>query len=219
MAKPEIRRPEIIGSLRSTYTRAIAMVCEEKGIEYTLTEVPLRAPELLAIHPFGRMPVLRHGDLELFESAAIALWLDKSFPAPFVFPQGAREAALCEQWVSLVNTTIDRTLIRTYLLCYLAPGTPDGTPNRAGIAAVMPEVERQVGVLDKAVAATGHLVGESFSYADINLMPILHRLGQFPEGGAALAAADTLAAYYQRHSQRPSFRKTDPPAGPPRRTG
>src|SRR5690242_936094 len=57
--------PEIIGSLRSTYTRVVCMVCEEKGIDYVLTERPLRAAELFAIHPFGRMPVLRHGEVEL----------------------------------------------------------------------------------------------------------------------------------------------------------
>jgi hypothetical protein len=62
--------PEIIGSIRSTYTRAICMVCEEKKIEYTLTEKLLHAPEIFAIHPFGKMPVLRHGDVALFESKA-----------------------------------------------------------------------------------------------------------------------------------------------------
>jgi glutathione S-transferase len=72
---------EIIGSIRSTYTRVACMVCEEKGIDYVLTEKPLHAPEILAIHPFGKMPVLRHGDVELFESEAIATWLDRSFPA------------------------------------------------------------------------------------------------------------------------------------------
>ncbi len=34
-------KPEIIGSIASTYTRVVSMVCEEKGIEYVLTE---RAP-------------------------------------------------------------------------------------------------------------------------------------------------------------------------------
>ena len=29
-------KPEIIGSARSTYTRVVRMVCEEKGIDYTL---------------------------------------------------------------------------------------------------------------------------------------------------------------------------------------
>ena len=73
-------KPEIIGSIRSTYTRVACMVCEEKGIEYVLTERPLHAPEILAIHPLGKMPVLRHGDFELFELKAIATYLDRSFP-------------------------------------------------------------------------------------------------------------------------------------------
>ncbi|MFI5001490.1 MAG: glutathione S-transferase family protein [Reyranellales bacterium] len=209
--------PEIIGSSRSTYTRVVCMVCEEKGIEYVLTETPLRAPELLAIHPFGKMPVLRHGDVELFESKAIATYLDRSFPAPFVFPSDARLAALVEQWVSLVNTVIDRTLIRTYLFAYIAPGTADGKPNRAAIDSVMPDVRAQLAVLDKAVARSGHLVGDRFTFADINLLPILHRVRQAPEGAEALAAATHLAAYYDRHAARPSFQRTDPPAGPPGR--
>jgi len=53
-------KPEIIGSLRSTYTRVVRMVCEEKGIEYVLEEAELGAPEIFAIHPFGKMPVMRH---------------------------------------------------------------------------------------------------------------------------------------------------------------
>lgn len=210
-------KPEIIGSTRSTYTRVIRMVCEEKGIDHTLTDVPLGAPALAAIHPFGKMPVLRHGDLELFESKAIATYLDKVFPALFVLPSDPKALALVEQWVSLVNTLIDRTIIRTYLFAYIAPGTPDGSPNRAAIEAVMPALTAQVAVLDRAVAATGYLAGDSFTLADINLMPLLHRLKIPPEGAAALASAKNLSAYYARHSERPSFVRTEPPAGAPRR--
>ena len=211
-------KPEIIGSARSTYTWAVRMVCEEKGIDYVLTETPLRAPELLAIHPFGKMPVLRHGDVELFESKAIATYLDRSFPAPWLFPSDPYLAGLTEQWVSLVNTVIDRTLIRTYLLAYIAPKTSDRTPDREAIAAVMPAVHEQLAILDRAVAATGYLAGDQFSFADINLLPILYRLRQFPEGAQALAAAPNLAGYYDRLAARPSFVRTIPPAGPPRRS-
>jgi glutathione S-transferase len=210
-------KPEIIGSSRSTYTRVVRMVCEEKGIDHTLTDVPLGAPELAAIHPFGKMPVLRHGDVKLFESKAIATYLDRVFPAPFVLPSEPLLAAETEQWVSLVNTLIDRTIIRTYLFAYIVPGTPDGKPNRAVIEAVMPELQQQVAVLDKAVAG-GHLVGDTFTFADINLMPLLHRLKIPPEGAAALAGAKHLSAYYDRHAARPSFVRTEPPAGAPRRT-
>jgi glutathione S-transferase len=211
-------KPEIIGASRSSYTRVVRMVCEEKGIEYVLTERPLRALELFAIHPLGKMPVMRHGDVVLFESRAIATWLDRSFPGPSLFPSDPHLAALTEQWVSLVNTVMDRTLIRTYVFAYIAPNTADGKPDRAAIEAVLPAVREQLGILDHAVAATGYLVGDEFTFADINLMPILHRVGQFPEGAATLAATSHLAGYYERHAARPSFRNTDPPAGAPRRT-
>jgi glutathione S-transferase len=208
-------KPEIIGSARSTYTRVVCMVCEEKGIEYVLTETPLGAP--VGIHPLGKMPVLRHGDVELFESKAIATWLDRSFPGPLIFPTDPHLAALTEQWVSLVNTVMDRTLIRTYVFAYIVPMISGGKPDREAIEAVMPAVREQLGILDRAVANTDHLVGEQFTFADINLMPILHRVGQFPEGAEALAATSHLARYYDRHTSRPSFVRTVPPQGPPRR--
>src|SRR6202140_4287332 len=209
-------KPEIIGSARSTYTRVVRIVCEEKGIEHVLTETMLRSPELAAIHPLAKMPVLRHGEVELFESKAIATYLDRSFPGPQLIPSEPHLAALTEQWVSLVNTVIDRTLIRTYLFAYIAPKTSDGKPDRDAIEAVMPAVREQIGVLDKAVAGSGYLVDDQFTFADINLLPILYRVRQVPEGAEALAAARHLAGYYDTHAARPSFARTIPPPGPPR---
>ncbi len=112
---------------------------------------------------------------------------------------------------------IDPTLIRTYLFAYISPKTADRAPDRKAIEAVMPAVRAQITVLDKAVAASGHLVGDQFTFADINLLPILYRVRQFPGGAEALTAATYLADYYDRHTARPSFNRTDPPSGPPRR--
>ena len=209
-------KPEIIGSSRSTYTRVVRMVCAEKGIEYEFKEAELGAPEIFAIHPFGKMPVMRHGDVELFESKAIAAYLDRCFPGPTVFPSDPLLGALTEQWVSLVNTVIDRTAIRTYLLAYAAPKTADGKPDRQAIDAVTPALREQMGVLDKAVARTGYLVDDQFTFADINLMPILYYMRLVPEGAEALNRAAHLASYYEKHAERPSFQSTIPPAGPPR---
>ena len=92
-------KPEIIGSARSTYTWAVRRVCEEKGIDYLLTERWLGAPELLAIHPLGKMPVLRHGDVELFELKAIAFITSQAdrfrigFRASSVFRSSSRYSA------------------------------------------------------------------------------------------------------------------------------
>jgi glutathione S-transferase len=211
-------KPEIIGSGRSTYTRVVRMVCVEKAIDYTLTETMLGSPELRAIHPLGKMPVLRHGDLTLFESKAIATYLDRSFGGPDVFPPDPYLAALVEQWVSLVNTVMDRTLIRTYLYAYITAKARDEKPDRAAIEAVLPAVCEQLAILDSAVEPTGYLVGNHFTYADINLMPILERVRLAPEGAEALSKARHLAAYYDRHAMRPSFVATIPPPGPPQWT-
>jgi glutathione S-transferase len=210
-------KPEIIGSSQSTYTRVVCMVCEEKGIDYALTQTQLGATEIRAIHPFGKMPVLRHGDFELCESRAIASYLDRSFEGPSIFPSDPRLYGLAEQWVSLVNTVMDATLVRTYLLAYAFPKTADGKPDREVIDAVVPVVREQIRILDKAVAPTGHLAGDQFSFADINLLPILYYVRQLPDGAEAFAKAPSLARYYDRHAARPSFVRTRPAAGPPRR--
>jgi glutathione S-transferase len=210
-----MHKPEILGSARSSYTRVIRMVCEEKGIDYTLTETRLRAPELFTIHPLGKMPVLRHGDFVLCESKAIATYLDRGFPGAQLIPSDLRLATLTEQWVSMVNTTFDNTLIRTYLFAYIAPKTVDGTPNRAVIDAVMPAVRQQLTILDNAVAQNGYLVGDQFTLADIFLLPILYYVQLLPEGAQALTAARHLTEYYDRHAARPSFKRTVPPSGPP----
>jgi glutathione S-transferase len=207
---------EIIGFAPSTYVRVARMVCEEKAIPYELKPSRPHAPEVTAIHPFGKIPVMRHGDFELCESKAIATYLDLAFPGPRLFPTEPRHAALTEQWVSLVNTRLDGTLIRTYLFAYIFPKTEDGKPDRKAIDAAMPALDEEIGVLDRAVAKSGYLAGDGFTYADINVMPILYYVRNFPEGAAAIAARKSLTAYYDRLAARPSFANTTPPPPPPR---
>ncbi len=210
-------KPEIFGSSRSTYTRVILMVCEEKGIDHLFTETLLDAPELSAIHPLGKMPVMRHGDFTLFESKAIATYLDRAFPGPRLIPDDARLAGLTEQWVSFVNTVVDRTLIRTYLTAYIVAMLAKKPPDRDVIDAVLPDVRKQISILDKAVATTGFLVGDEITLADLNLLPVLDRVRLAPEGAEALAAATHLSRYLDTHGQRASFQRTLPPPGPPGR--
>ena len=208
---------EIIGFAPSTYVRTARMVCEEKAIPYELKPSAPHSPDVAAIHPFGKIPVLRHGDFELCESKAIATYLDLTFPGPKLIPTDPRHAALTEQWVSLVNTRMDGTMIRTYLFAYIFPKTEDGSPDRKAIDGVLPALKDEIGLLDRAVAKGGYLAGDSFTFADINVMPILFYLQKFPEAAAAIAAAKPLAAYYDRLAARLSFQNTTPPPPPPAR--
>jgi glutathione S-transferase len=112
--------------------------------------------------------------------------------------------------VSLANTAIFPAVM-PYLGAYFFPNTPNGQPDRETLERVVPELRRHIEVLDKAVANTGCLAGNNFTYADMNLLPILAYLRDLPESGAILASAKELTKYFDRHSQRESFKATVPP--------
>jgi glutathione S-transferase len=209
-------RIQIIGAPFSGYVWVVRMACAEKGVAYDLVPARMHTPEVMAIHPFGKIPVMRDGDITLCESKAIATYIDQAFPGPRLIPKDARGAAEVEQWVSLINTAIDPCLIRTYLFSYLFPKGADGKPDRAAIDAMLPAMQRQIDVLDQAVARTGYLVGDGFSLADIFLMPVLTVVQRAPEGSAMVQSAENLFAYFTRHAERPSYRATLPalPTGP-----
>lgn len=206
---------EIIGIPQSSYVRVVRMVCEEKSIPYELTSAMPHAPEVNAINPFGQVPVMRHGDVALSESKAIATYLDLMFPGPKLFPTEPLAAGETEQWVSIVNTVIDRTVVREYVMNYYLPKGPDGEPDRAAIERALPALRMQVDVLDEAVRKTGYLAAGQLTFADINVTPLLSGLMVYPEGLEAMRSAKALTEYFERISSRPSFLNTVPPAWQP----
>jgi len=207
---------QIIGAPQSNYVWAARIACTEKDVPYTLVPVLPHTPEVDAIHPFGKIPAMRHGDVTLCESRAVCFYIDHAFAGPPLAPRDPVEGARTEQWISLVNTTIDPLLVRQYLAAYFFPGTPDGRPNRTVIEAALPKMEQHFAVLDRAVAKSGHLVGDGFTLADINLVPILFYLDKLPESRAMLRRATHLDGYYWRHLARPSVKETIPPPFPGR---
>jgi glutathione S-transferase len=157
---------------------------------------------------------MRHGDVELCESMAIASYIDRSFDGPKLIPEDRKQAAQVEQWVSMINTVIDPVWVRTYLLNYIFPKGKDGKPDRAAIEGALPAMRKQAEILDKAVAKTGHLAGDGFTLADIDLMPILFYVRQFPEGAEIVRSTKNLEGYFLKHSARKSFKNTMPPPPP-----
>jgi glutathione S-transferase len=208
---------QIIGGSASNFVWVCRIACAEKGVPYTHVRAMPHSPEVDAIHPFGKIPVLRHGDVTLCESRAICLYIDRTFAGPPLLPADAAAAAGIEQWVSIVCTTIDPLWVRRYLAAYIVPGTPDHSPNRAAIEAALPLMERQFPVMDRAVARSGHLYGDGFTLADAYFMPIVHYMGKFPESAALLRRFDNLGAYYERHMKRKSIADAVPTEAPGRR--
>jgi glutathione S-transferase len=204
-------RIEIFGVPQSNFTRAVRIACAEKSIEYDYHPVPPHSPEVVAIHPLGKIPVLRHGELMLAESWPIASYLDRLFPqTPMILVGEAARTAEIEQWVSIVAMSVDPLLVREYAFAYLFPATPDGSVDRATVEEVLPRLKGLMAILDARVADTEFLAAGRFTFADALLLSTLAAVRQFPEGASAIAAAPNLSRYLERHSRRASLIATNP---------
>lgn len=201
---------EIIGIPFSNYVRSVRMMCEEKGVPYTLNPLMPRSPEIMELHPAGQVPCMRHGDVALFESKAIASYIDRVFPGPKLIPEEPVAGAQVEQWVSYGNVKVDRWIMREFVVPSVFFDKSKG-PDTAKITAALPEIEKVCAALDKAVAKTGFLVGNGITYADCNVLPMLATLGNFPQGKDVLAKLPNLSAYIAKLVERPSYTKTAPP--------
>jgi glutathione S-transferase len=204
---------EIIGVPLSNYVRSVRMLCEEKGVPYSLVpEVP-HSPAVMAINPVGQIPCMRHGAVELFESQAIAAYIDRTFPGPKFFPADEAAYAKTLQWISYGNVKVDRWLMREFVVPIVFADKNKG-PDQQRIAAAQPEIGKSLAILDAAVGPTGFLVGNDLTYADINVLPMLIILGMFPQGKEHLAKFPALETYIANLSSRPSYVRIAPPSPP-----
>jgi glutathione S-transferase len=191
---------QIIGAPQSNYVWVARIACHE------LVPVMPHTPEVDAIHPLGKIPALRYGDITLAESRAICFYIDHAFDGPPLVRRNPAEGARTEQWISIVNTHFDALVARPYVGAYYFPGTADGSPNRTIIESVLPKLEAQFAMLDGAVAKSSYLVGGTFTLADMNLLPMLFYLHHLPESGAMLRRSAALEDYYARHLASASVR-------------
>ncbi|MFV0298887.1 MAG: glutathione S-transferase family protein [Hyphomicrobiaceae bacterium] len=201
---------EIIGVPFSNYVRSVRMLCEEKGVPYKLTPSRPHSPEVDAIHPAGQIPCLSHGDTTIFESKAIATYIDKAFPGQKFIPDDARGAAAVEQWVSYGNGKVDKWIMREFVVPSVFYDKAKG-PDTARINAAVPEIDKCAKVLDDALAKSVYLAGNSLSYADMNVLPMLATAMGFPATKEVIEKYPKLKAYVAKLSELPSFKNTAPP--------
>ncbi len=167
-------------------------------------------PEMLAVHPWGKMPGLQLGERKLYETSAILRFVDESYPGPALMPADPFERALVEQWISAFNAYLDRAFVRDYLLPYLFPGTPDGKPDRGKIEAAVPAIRKGLAILEQGYGGRDYLVGETLSLADILIAPAVAFLDRFPESADLLGGCPNVRRAHATIAARPSFAATAP---------
>ncbi len=206
---------EIIGLDASSFVRSALMACVEKGVEHRLVPGPLargdlKSPEFLALNPYGRMPVMRHGDFLLFETSAIMRYLEDHFDGLRLLPANREQAARAEQWTSAINFSGYRNLIIGYVFHYILPKGADGAPDRAAIEGGLPAMRRELEILDGGFEHGTFFCGSEPTMPDLLLVPILEYVRRMPEGGQAMAARPHLLRLMSAFEDRESYRTTMP---------
>jgi glutathione S-transferase len=196
----------IFGPPASSYVRTTRMVCIEKQVPHTLEPVPSGEAHQ-KLHPWARVPVMRHGEVTLYESSAIDRYVDELGSGPKLVPSTIAARGVMEQWISAINCYVYDSVIRRYALVYVGAMLRKEAPDPAQIAAGVPAMQRDLAQLDAAYAGGAWIAGDSLSLADLLVAPIVATIAMLPEGKAALASAGHLSRVLATVAQRESFAK------------
>lgn len=170
------------------------------GLPVTLIDVDLmngahKKPDFLAKNPFGQVPVIEDGDITVYDSNAILVYLATRYDkARSWLPQEPLAAAQVQQWLSVAAGAL-----------FNGPSTA-----RVGLLFKRPvDVEKAQGVarallqvVDAHLAKRNYLVGSNPTIADVALYSYT---ALAPEGGIELDAYPHVLAWLARIEQLPGF--------------
>jgi glutathione S-transferase len=160
-----------------------------------------KQPAHLARQPFGQVPVLDDDGFALFESRAIARYIDGKAGGALT-PKDARSRALMEEWISVETSNFSPHAMKfIYQFIFKRPQAED-ILKTAG-----EKLDLALSVLDKQLASSPFLTGDHFSLADVCFAPYLEYLEPTPVAGK-ISEHPHVARWWSSISQRPAWKKT-----------
>ncbi|MCP8894912.1 glutathione S-transferase family protein [Shinella daejeonensis] len=174
---------------------------EETGRAYAVATVPARPKSdgHRAMQPFAQVPIIRDGDLTLFESGAIALYLAEGTP---LLPEDRR--AEVTQWLIAALNSVEAAS-GGWMGLVLAERMPEffGPPSTPDVVErARRNMKAKLDALETLMSGREWIAG-AFSVADIMMVDVL----RIPDVEGQLSGYPALADYVARATARPAFRK------------
>src|SRR6185369_9816154 len=197
---------KIFGHPASTCTRKVLMTLNETNTPFDLVLVDFAKGEHkqqphLGRQPFGQVPALNDDGFEMYESRAMARYIDSKAGGPLT-PKDAHSRALMEQWISIETSNFASHAMKfVYQYVFKREQSPE-VLNAAGAG-----LDLAYATMDKTLASQPFLAGESFSIADLCFMPYMEYLALSP-AAAKLGERPNVAAWWTRVSGREAWKKT-----------
>jgi glutathione S-transferase len=188
---------KIYGSPMSRASR-VMWCAQELGVPFEHVDVPwdkIKAPDFLAINPNGKVPGFCDGELKLFESLAINLYLAKKYGTGELYPTNIEDEGRTLQWTMWAATEVEPLVLPSLMVQLGYSKDADGAK---ATAEKLPPVLK---VLDDSLAGREWLVGKKFSVADLNVSTVV---GMTQWAKVDISYAKNVTAWLARCMARPA---------------
>jgi glutathione S-transferase len=196
----------------SPFGRSVLAMLEEKKATYRLAPVApssMKTPDYLKLHPFGRVPVLVHDGLKLYETQAILRYLDRVLPQPALTPADVKRAARMDQAMNINDWYLFHGVGNVIIFQrVIAPQLLGLAPNEDAIRAAMPKAHAVFDELANLLGEQSYFAGDTLSLADLLLAPAVDFFTLIPEWTVLGAPHANLVAWMKRMQERPSLKAT-----------
>ena len=173
---------------------------EEAGIPYRVETVDMEsknAPAYRACQPFGQVPILRDGELVLFESGSIALYVAER--SEVLLPHDAAGRARAITWTFAALNTIEPPIMQLAVVDLFQADQPWAPLRRPSVLA---DIRKRLGDLAATLGERAYLDGR-FTVGDLMMVSVL----RIPRHTGLVAEYPVLAAYQARCEARPAFQR------------
>lgn len=159
-------------------------------------------PEFRAMNPRGLVPVLRDGDLVVWESCAILRYLASAYGDGGAFwPADPAARARVDIWAEWGKNELSQAF--TAPIFWLRVRTAAKDRDEAALAAAIAKFEKHLDLLEGRLQGRSYVTGEDFTAADI---VIGHLLFRWFDIDVPRRPRPNVEAYYQRLTERKAYR-------------
>ena len=203
-------RPKLFGAEFSVYVRIVQLTLAQKHVDYELVPLNVFAPEGIPawytdLHPFGRMPAFEHDGFRLFETAAIARYVDEAFAGPALQPADVKRRATMNQIIGMLDSYAYRAMVWDVYVERVDKPNEGKAPDEALISAGLEKSRTCLGTLARLKAPGDWLLGDQLTLADLHAAPMFGYFVKAPEGRAMLADHPELARWHERAAELPGL--------------
>ena len=164
--------------------------------------------EIYAMHPFGKVPCFKHGDVMLCETVAIGTYVDDVFDGPALVPADTVARAHMHKWISLYNDNVASAMGPNLVVQRLVRPMMGEETDEAQIKESLPKIRKCLEIYDGALAGKDWLIADTISLADLFAIPMFAFLPIVPEGDELLKGLPNLGRWCNSVATRDSFKNT-----------